>query len=93
MHATVRSYSAGPELVDGLVEHADEVKRIIGEIDGFQAYYMIRTAEGMVSVSVYDTEAGVEESIRVASEFIRETLPDFAGSPPRVTSGKVAINA
>jgi heme-degrading monooxygenase HmoA len=93
MHATVRSYSAGPELVDGLVERSDDVKRIISEIDGFQAYYMIRTAEGMVSVSVYDTEAGVDESTRVAADFIRENMPEFTAAPPRVSSGEVAIDA
>jgi heme-degrading monooxygenase HmoA len=93
MYATVRTYSETPELADALVNRADDVKRIISEIDGFRAYYLIRTGDGAVSVSVYDSESGVEESSRVAAAWIRENLPDFAGSPPRVSAGEVVIDA
>src|SRR6478609_7178534 len=49
VYATVRTYSASPELAGALVGKADEVKRLIGEIDGFKAYYLVRTADGAVS--------------------------------------------
>lgn len=46
-----------------------------------------------VSVSVYDTEAGVEESVKAAAAFIRENVPDFAGAPPQVAAGEVVVTA
>jgi hypothetical protein len=47
MYATVRSYTTGSEFGDALVEHADEVRRILAEIDGFRAYYLVRSDDGV----------------------------------------------
>ncbi len=52
MFATVRSYRGSTVLADALVENEDEVKRILNEIDGFKAYYLVRTADGTTSISV-----------------------------------------
>ena len=93
MYATVRTYSASSELAGALVGKADEVKRLIGEIDGFKAYYLVRTADGAVSVSVYEDEAGVEESTKAAASFIRENLPDLGVVAPQVSAGEVVIDA
>lgn len=93
MFATVRSYAGSGELADALVENESAVRELISGIGGFQAYYLIRSASGgAVSVSVYDDEAGIEESNRVAAEWIRENLPDLEVSPPQVSSGEVAIS-
>ena len=92
MYATVRTYSAGPELVDALLSNAADVKSLISGIDGFKAYYLLKTADGAASISVFDDEAGATESTRAAGEWVRENLPDHAGTPPQVTSGEVVID-
>jgi len=93
MYATVRTYSAGPELVDALVSHEADVKSLINGIDGFRAYYLVRTADGTVSISVYDNEAGANESNSAAVNWIRENLPEVGGSAPQVSAGEVVISA
>ena len=93
MYATVRTYVGSSELVDALVENQDEIKRIISEIDGFRAYYLLRTGDGAVSVSVYDDEAGADESNSVAAGWIRENLPDVSVAAPTVSAGEVVISA
>ena len=93
MYATVRSYSGGPELADALVGNEADVKSLVSEIDGFRAYYLVRTADGTVSISVYDDEAGANESNRVAADWIRENLPELGGSAPQVSAGEVVISA
>lgn len=93
MYATVRKYTTGSEFADALVENQDDVKALLSGIDGFNAYYLIRTDDGAVSVSVYDTEAGVTESNRAAAEWIRENLPEIGGSTPQVSAGEVVISA
>ena len=93
MYATVRTYSTGSELADALVSNADDVKRLISGIDGFKAYYLVRTADGAVSVSVYENQAGADESTRAAAAWIRENLPELAGAPPQVSTGEVVISA
>jgi hypothetical protein len=93
MYATVRTYSSGPALADALVRNEADVKSLIRGIEGFKAYYLVRTADGAVSISVYETEAGANESTSAAAAFIRERLPDVGSSAPQVSSGEVAIFA
>jgi heme-degrading monooxygenase HmoA len=93
MYASVRTYPSGTELADALVSNADAVKSLISGIDGFKAYYLVRTAGGAVSVSVYETEAGADESTRAAAAWIHENLPDLGGASPQVSAGEVVIDA
>jgi heme-degrading monooxygenase HmoA len=93
MYATVRTYSGSPELADALVSNEADVKSLISEIDGFNAYYLVRTADGAVSISVYDSEAGTNESTSAAANWIRENLPELSGSAPQVSAGEVVIKA
>jgi len=93
MYATVRTYSTGHELADGLVKNEAAVKSLISGIAGFKAYYFVRTAEGGVSVSVYDDEAGATESNAAAAKWIRENLPELGGTAPQVSAGEVVISA
>jgi heme-degrading monooxygenase HmoA len=92
MYVTMRYYAGNTELVDALVKNEADVKRQISGIDGFRAYYLIRTENGDgVSVSVYDDKGGAEESTRVAGEWIRENLPELKVSPPNVSAGEAVI--
>ena len=93
MHATVRSYASDRGLVDALVERQEEVRDLIAGIEGFRAYYMLRTADGgAMSISVYDDAAGAEASNAAAAGWVRENLPDLAQTgPPTTTAGEVAV--
>ena len=93
MFASVRTYSGATELADALVDNESEVKRIISEIDGFTAYYLIRTADGATSVSIYEDEAGAQESNRAAAAWLAENLPDLAIAAPQISAGEVVISA
>ena len=93
MYATVRTYSASPEMADALVSNEADVKSLVSGIDGFKAYYLVRTTDGAVSVSVYDAEAGANESNTAAANWIRENLPEIVGSSPQVSAGEVVISA
>jgi heme-degrading monooxygenase HmoA len=92
MHATVRNYPGNSKLADALVENGAAVESLISGIDGFKAYYLVRTADGAVSISVFDSEAGTDASNSAAAAFIRENLPDAAGAAPQVSAGEVALN-
>ena len=93
MHVTIRRYSGSPELVDTLVARESEVRDIITGIDGFQAYYLIRGADGeATSITAYDSESGAEESNRRAAEWLRENVPELSVSTPEVTAGEAVIS-
>jgi hypothetical protein len=93
MYAVVRTYRAGAEIADVLIGNAADVKRVMSAIEGFKAYYLVRTAEGAVSFSVYEDAAGAEESTRAAASWIRENLPTIAGVSPQVSGGEVVVSA
>jgi hypothetical protein len=61
-------------------------------VEGFRAYYVIRTDHGAVSISVYDDRSGAEESNRQAADWVRENLSDLSVGPPQITAGEVAIS-
>ena len=92
MFATIRVYSGSSELADALVEHESDVKRLIGDIDGFKAYYLVRTADGAASVSVFEDQAGATASDEAARSWVGENLPDLNVAPPQVSAGAVAIS-
>ena len=92
MYATIRIYGDRAGFAEALVENEDAVRGLLTGIDGFKAYYLLKTADGTASISVFDDEAGASESTRVAAGWVAENLPQFAGSPPQVTSGEVVID-
>lgn len=93
MYATVRRYTPDRGLVDALVEREGEVRDLLTAIDGFRAYYILRTSDGAISISVYDDAAGAEASNAAAAEWVRENLPELAGAgPPETTAGDVVVS-
>ena len=93
MHATMRYYHGNTEIADQLAGREDEVRSVISAVPGFKAYYLVRLDDATVTFTVCDDEAGTAESTRVASEWLRENLPDAAGDPPMVSSGTVKLSA
>jgi hypothetical protein len=59
--------------------------------DGFKAYYVLSLAEGTSTVSVFETQAGAEESSRAAAAWLAEAVPDMDVQPPDVTAGEVVL--
>ncbi|MFF5143630.1 hypothetical protein ACFY6U_28505 [Streptomyces sp. NPDC013157] len=90
MYAVVRRY-------EGVTDPA-EAGRLVNEgfvpllrqVPGFVAYYWVDAGDGvMLSTSVYDDQAGAEESVRRAAAFVRDQLASLLPNPPQVTAGEV----
>jgi len=58
VYVTIRNYAGGRGFADALVSHQDEIREILTGIDGFRAYYLLRTGEGATTISVFATEDG-----------------------------------
>ena len=92
MYATIRNYAGGGPLADALVENQDAIRTLLTEVNGFRAYYIVRDGDGATTVSVFDDQAGAEESTRVAAEWVGENLGDLGVAPPEVTTGEVLLS-
>ncbi len=93
MFAAVRVYSDNEGLADALVAHESEVRGVISGIAGFGGYYLLKTADGAASISVYETAEGAQESSRAAGAWVKENLPEHVKSPPQVTVGEVVVDS
>nr|WP_244330269.1 hypothetical protein [Streptomyces prasinus] len=67
---------------------------LMRQVSGFVAYYWIDAGDGvMVSTSVFQDRAGVEESVSRAADFVRENLASVLPRPPEVMAGEVTASA
>ena len=92
MHVVVRNYEGSAKLIDELVDRRKDVEELIRGVDGFVAYYLIKTADGGASVSVFQDEAGTLESIKRAAAYIKENLDGVAAGPPEIIEGVTVID-
>ena len=79
-------------MVDELVKKQDEIKTILQPVSGFHAYYLLKTSDGAISLTVCENKAGAEESNRVAATWLKDKLPTFATRAPEITTGEVRIH-
>ena len=91
MYASIRAYAGNHDLADALAERTDDVRQLISGINGFKAYYLLKIDEGTTTISVFEDEAGAEESNRAAAAWLAENLPDLNVAAPYVTAGEVLI--
>jgi hypothetical protein len=94
MYAVERRYDG----VTNPTEAARQVKEgfipLLRDVSGFVAYYWVNAGDGvMVSTSVFQDQAGEEESTKRAADFVRTNLASLLPNPPQVTAGEVVASA
>ena len=89
MFASIRKYSGAPLLSDELVKHQDELKIALRPIKGLHAYYVIKTTDGAVSLTLCEDKAGVDESNRLEATWLKDKLPTFTNRAPEISTGEV----
>ena len=92
MYATVRKYKGVPGVTDQIVNRRKDVEAEIKKAPGFNAYYMLKTGDGMTTVTICDTQAGAEASNRLAADWIKKNLPQIATNAPEIIAGDVVVN-
>ena len=92
MHAVIRTYSGqgASELFDELERNEEEIKSLIGGVDGFVSYSAVRSGDGGVTTTVCADRAGTEESSRRAAGWVRENLSATVPTPT-ITEGATVL--
>ena len=93
MYAVVRTYSGAgaKKLFDVLEQRKGDVEALIRKVPGLTSYTLLRSEDGGVSVTVCDDQAGAEESVKLAREWIQANAPDPGASAPVITQGTVLL--
>ncbi len=93
MYATVRRY-------EGVTDPREAARRVnegfvplISEVPGFVAYYWVDAGGSvMVSTSIFEDQAGAEESNRRAADYVRQHMAPLLPNPPQITAGEVVVH-
>ncbi|MBI3964115.1 MAG: hypothetical protein HY329_00650 [Chloroflexi bacterium] len=93
MYLARRRYTLDPARVDEVARGAQGVVPLVRAVRGFVAYYLVKTADGASSISVFETRAQVDESNVVAAEYIKQHLAAALPNPPQVIPGEVLVYA
>lgn len=93
MHMAIRRYKAIPGVMEQIVQQVTSgFVPIISGTPGFVGYYLIDTGgDTLVTVSIFQDQAGTEESTRRAADFVRANMADLLAGPPDVSMGTVRV--
>lgn len=92
MHTVIRIYRGTTGLAQTLAERASEVRAVLDRVPGFIGYTLVQTSDGAASVTTCRDRLGTEESNRLASEWLRDNLPQFSLLPPEVVQGEAVLS-
>lgn len=92
MQAVLREYSGqgAAELIDFIAAQGPAIRTLMGSVKGFVSYAIIRTAEGGYTVTICQDQAGIDESVQKARDWIAKNAAHIKASAPKVTAGKLA---
>jgi len=94
MYAVVRRYDGVTDSAEAGRRVKEEIVPILHDVCGFVAYYWVNAGGGvMVSTSVFQDQAGEEESTKRAADFVRANLASLLPNPPQVTAGEVVASS
>src|SRR5215469_5025461 len=91
MYVAVRRYKVKPGSMDEIVRRAREgFVPLIRQAPGFVAYYGVVTgSERLLTVSIFQDQAGADESTRLAADWVRQNLAALVEGPPELEAGEV----
>ena len=94
MYGSIRRYKTSPGAAAELAQRVNQgFVPIISKAPGFVAYYVVDAGNDVVaSVSVFQDQAGAEESNRMAAGWVKENIASLLPGPPEITAGAVTVH-
>jgi heme-degrading monooxygenase HmoA len=93
MYTAIRKYYVIPGRGDELIQRVQGgFVPIISEVSGFVAYYLLEVRnDEIVSISIFDTRTGAEESTRRAATWVEKNIASLIQGLPEITVGAVKV--
>jgi len=91
MYIAVRRYKIKPGSIDEVMSSVSEgFVPLISQASGFIAYYAVDAGNDIVfSVSIFQDQAGADESSRAAADYVKQHLAALFQGPPEIIAGEV----
>lgn len=93
MFGSIREYKLQPGTDQELIgKIRDEFVPKISGLPDLVSYTVVRVGEdGLVTTSVFESQAGAQESVKLALDWGTNTLRAFIVEPPRITTGEITV--
>lgn len=93
MYASIRKYSIRPGTAEEFLRRVQQgFVPLIRQASGFRAYSVLQVGDDeVISVSLFDSQAGAEESVRRAADWVAKNISSFIQGQPEVKVGPVRI--
>ena len=93
MYATLRQYSSiTPAAFDALMGRKSDIEALIRTVPGFVQYDLVRTRDGMATLTICTDQAGAEASNGQVATWIGQNLPTMQATPPVITGGEDVLH-
>lgn len=91
MYAVVRRYKVKPGMAEEIARRAQEgFVPLVSKIPGFVAYYgIVAENNEIATVSIFQDQAGEEESTRHAADWVRQNVAELVEGQPDILAGRV----
>jgi hypothetical protein len=91
MYSSVRLTQAKAGSVDKIGERvAQDFVPLVSKIPGFIGYYVINVGgDKLVTVSIFEDDAGARESIQVSREWVGKNITEWLAQPLEIMEGRV----
>lgn len=91
MQVVIREYTGkgAKGLFDVLEKNKADVEKLLRTVKGLVSYTLARSGEGGFSVTVCQDQAGIDESIQKARDWVAKNAADAGAGSPRVSSATV----
>lgn len=95
MYAAIRRYNAFDGAAATIATRVnEEFLPRIRQMPGFVGYYVVNGGDGtLVSVSLFESRAGADESTRMATAWVHERLGHLIKTAPVISTGEVVAMA
>lgn len=94
MRVVIREYSGkgANDLFDILEKNTVEVEKLLRQVAGFVSYTLARTSDGGYSVTVCEDQAGIDQSVEIARNWIAQNAPNTGASAPKISAADVIMH-
>ena len=93
MHAVIRKYTASPSVAADARPKLAHLEQTMRQTPGFVAYYFLETEDGIATITITEDEAGTQESMSRAANWVQQNLPNSGLGAPEVIRGETLISA
>lgn len=94
MQVVIRTYSGkgAKELFDVLEKKKADVESVLRSVKGMMSYTLARSGDGGFSVTVCKDQAGIDESVQKARDFIAKNAAHTGAAAPQVSNATLILH-